>query len=86
MNLVTSNSPLSSDTLNEALDLAVAAIDELGLVQTRISNASADAWKRPHQCRCCCGDSQAGHHQAQLTASYSAIAKVQSLNLASYLR
>ncbi|HWL74926.1 MAG TPA: hypothetical protein VNQ74_13740, partial [Burkholderiaceae bacterium] len=30
MNLVASNSPLSSDTLNEALDLAVEAVDELG--------------------------------------------------------
>jgi flagellar hook-associated protein 3 FlgL len=41
MNLVASNSPLSTDTLNEALDLAVDSIDKLGVVQTRISNASA---------------------------------------------
>jgi flagellar hook-associated protein 3 FlgL len=103
MNLVASNSPLSSDTLNEALDLAVEAIDELGLVQTRISNASASienasAYQTEYlsyvqtlgsdltSVDVAAVTAKLATYQAQLTASYSAIAKVQSLNLASYLR
>ena len=103
MNLVASNSPLSTETLNEALDLAVDAIDELGLVQTRISNASASIEKTSaYQTEYLSYTQTLGSdltsvdvaavtaklatYQAQLTASYAAIAKVQSLNLASYLR
>lgn len=103
MNLVASNSPLSTETLNEALDLAVEAVDELGLVQTRISNASssienASAYQTEYlsyvqtlgsdltSVDVAAVTAKLATYQAQLTASYSAIAKVQSLNLASYLR
>jgi flagellar hook-associated protein 3 FlgL len=103
MNLVASNSPLSTDTLNEALDLAVGSIDKLGVVQTRISNASASierasAYQTEYQSYAqtlgsdltsvdvAAVTAKLSTYQAQLTASYAAIAKVQSLNLASYLR
>ncbi|QND74194.1 flagellin [Tardiphaga robiniae] len=103
MNLVASNSPLSTDTLNEALDLAVDSIDKLGVVQTRISNASASierasAYQTEYQSYAqtlgsdltsvdvAAVTAKLSTYQAQLTASYAAIAKVQSLNLASYLR
>lgn len=103
MNLVVSNSPLSTDTLNEALDLAVDSIDKLGVVQTRISNASASverasAYQTEYQSYAqtlgsdltsvdvAAVTAKLSTYQAQLTASYAAIAKVQSLNLASYLR
>ena len=103
MNLVASNSPLSTDTLNEALDLAVVSIDKLGVVQTRISNASASierasAYQTEYQSYAqtlgsdltsvdvAAVTAKLSTYQAQLTASYAAIAKVQSLNLASYLR
>jgi flagellar hook-associated protein 3 FlgL len=103
MNLAASNSPLSTETLNEALDLAVEGIDELGLVQTRISNASAsienaNAYQTEYlsyvqtlgsdltSVDVAAVTAKLATYQAQLTASYSAIAKVQSLNLASYLR
>jgi flagellar hook-associated protein 3 FlgL len=103
MNLAASNSPLSTETLNEALDLAVEGIDELGLVQTRISNASASienasAYQTEYlsyvqtlgsdltSVDVAAVTAKLATYQAQLTASYSAIAKVQSLNLASYLR
>jgi flagellar hook-associated protein 3 FlgL len=103
MNLAASNSPLSTDTLNEALDLAVDSIDKLGVVQTRISNASASierasAYQTEYQSYAqtlgsdltsvdvAAVTAKLSTYQAQLTASYAAIAKVQSLNLASYLR
>ena len=103
MNLVASNSPLSTETLNEALDLTVEGIDELGLVQTRISNASssienASAYQTEYlsyvqtlgsdltSVDVAAVTAKLATYQAQLTASYSAISKVQSLNLASYLR
>ncbi|SNT56652.1 flagellar hook-associated protein 3 FlgL [Tardiphaga sp. OK246] len=103
MNLVASNSPLSTDTLNEALDLAVDSIDKLGVVQTRISNASASierasAYQTEYQSYAqtlgndltsvdvAAVTAKLSTYQAQLTASYAVIAKVQSLNLASYLR
>ena len=41
MNLVANNSPLSTDTLNEALDLAASAVDAVEVVQGKISNASS---------------------------------------------
>ncbi|MGP9814335.1 flagellin [Rhodopseudomonas sp. NSM] len=102
MNLVANNSPLSTDTLNEALDLAVGAIDSIGVVQTRLSNAAssiakASSYQTEYQSYAeTLGSDLTGvdvaavtaklsTYQAQLTASYSAIAKVQSLNLASYL-
>lgn len=103
INLVTSNSPLSTDTLNEALELAVSAVDAVGIVQSGISNASSSieraiTLQTEYQSFAeTLGSSltsvdvaavtaQLSTYQAQLTASYAAIAKVQSLNLASYLR
>jgi len=99
MNLVANNSPLSTDTLNEALDLATSAV---GVVQSKISNASssverASAAQSDYQSFAetlgsdlssidvAAVTAQLSTYQAQLTASYAAIAKVQSLNLASYL-
>jgi len=102
MNLVANNSPLSTDTLNEALDLADSAIDAIGVVQTRISNASssiekASASQTEYQSYAqtlgsdltsvdvAAVTASLATYEAQLTASYSAIAKVQGLNLSSYL-
>ncbi len=102
MNLVANNSPLSTDTLNEALNLASSSIDSIGVVQTQISNASssiekASTYQTEYQSFAqTLGDNLTGvdvaavtaqhsTYQAQLTASYAAIAKVQSLSLASYL-
>jgi flagellar hook-associated protein 3 FlgL len=102
MNLVANNSPLSTTTLNEALNLATSAVDAVGVVQSRISNASssietASAFQTDYQSYASTLGSdltsvdvaavtaQLSTYQAQLTASYAAIAKVQSLNLASYL-
>lgn len=102
MNLVANNSPLTTDTLNEALDLAVDAVDKLGVVQTKISNASASierasSFQSEYQSYAqtlgtnltsvdvAAVTAKLSTYQAQLTASYAAIAKVQSLNLASYL-
>ncbi|CAN5262695.1 flagellin [soil metagenome] len=102
MNLVANNSPLSTDTLNEALDLASSSISALGVVQTKISNASASiekasASQTEYQSYAqtlgsdltsvdvAAVTASLATYQAQLTASYSAISKVQSLNLASYL-
>jgi flagellar hook-associated protein 3 FlgL len=102
MNLVTSNSPLSTDTLNEALELAISAVDAVGIAQSGISNVSSSieraiTLQTEYQSFAeTLGSSltsvdvaavtaQLSTYQAQLTASYAAIAKVQSLNLASYL-
>ncbi|WP_047308380.1 flagellin [Rhodopseudomonas palustris] len=103
MNLIANASSLSSDTLEEALDLVTSATDAIGIVQSRISNSAASI-ERASTVQ---SDYQAfaqslatdltsvdvaavtaalSTYQAQLTASYSAIATVQSLNLASYLR
>ena len=103
MNLVANNSPLSTTTLNEALNLATSAVDAVGVVQSRISNASssierASSFQADYQsfAKTLGSDltsvdvaavtAQLSTYQAQLTASYSAIAKIQSMNLASYLR
>jgi flagellar hook-associated protein 3 FlgL len=102
MNLVANNSPLSTDTLNEALDLATSSISALGVVQTKISNASASiekasASQTEYQSYAeslgsdltsvdvAAVTASLATYQAQLTASYAAISKVQSLQLASYL-
>ncbi|ABD05480.1 putative flagellar hook-associated protein 3 FlgL [Rhodopseudomonas palustris HaA2] len=102
MNLVANNSPLSTETLNEALDLAVGAIDSIGVIQTKLSNAAssiakASSYQSEYQSYAeTLGSDLTGvdvaavtaklsTYEAQLTASYSAIAKVQGLNLASYL-
>jgi flagellar hook-associated protein 3 FlgL len=102
MNLVANNSPLSTTTLDEALNLTTSAVDAVGVVQSKISNASssiekASAFQTDYQSFASTlgGDlssvdvaavtAQLSTYQAQLTASYAAISKVQSLNLASYL-
>jgi len=102
LNLVANNSSLSTSTLNEALDLATNAVDAVGAVQSKISNASssiekASAYQTEYQSFAntlgsdltsvdvAAVTAQLSTYQAQLTASYAAIAKVQSLNLASYL-
>jgi len=102
MNLVANNSPLSTTTLNEALNLSVDSVDKIGVVQTHISNASASiesasTFQTNYQTYAqslgsdltsvdvAAVTAQLSTYQAQLTASYAAIAKVQSLNLASYL-
>jgi flagellar hook-associated protein 3 FlgL len=102
MNLVANNSPLSTTTLNEALSLATSAVDAVGVVQSKISNASsaiesASSFQTNYQsfAKTLGSDltsvdvaavtAQLSAYQAQLTASYAAISKVQSLDLASYL-
>lgn len=102
MNLVANTSPLTTTTLNEALDLSASSVSALGVVQTRISNAAssiekASASQTEYQTYAqTLGSSltsvdvaavtaSLSTYQAQLTASYAAIAKVQSLSLASYL-
>jgi flagellar hook-associated protein 3 FlgL len=102
MNLAANESPLSTTTLQEALDLAAGAVDAVGVVQSRISNAAASienaaaAQTEYQSFASTLGSDLTGvdvaavtaslsTYQAQLTASYAAIAKVQSLNLASYL-
>jgi flagellar hook-associated protein 3 FlgL len=102
MNLVAHNSPLSTTTLNEALNLATSAVDAVGVVQSKISNASsaiesASSFQTNYQsfAKTLGSDltsvdvaavtAQLSAYQAQLTASYAAISKVQSLDLASYL-
>jgi flagellar hook-associated protein 3 FlgL len=102
MNLVAKNSPLSADTLTEALTLATSAVDAVGVLQSGISNSAASierasTLQADYQSFAeTLGTSLTGvdvaavtaslsTYQAQLTASYAAIAKVQSLQLASYL-
>uniref|UniRef100_Q07TK5 Putative flagellar hook-associated protein 3 FlgL n=1 Tax=Rhodopseudomonas palustris (strain BisA53) TaxID=316055 RepID=Q07TK5_RHOP5 len=102
MNLVANASTLSATALDEALNLAIDAVDATGIVLSRISNAAAaieraSAFQTEYKSFAeTLGSDLTGvdvaavtaslaTYQAQLTASYSAIAKVQSLNLASYL-
>src|SRR5450756_361574 len=102
MNLAANNSPLSSSTLTEALDLATSAVDAVGVVRSNISNSAssietASAHQTDYQSFAkdlgssltsvdvAAVTAQLSTYQAQLTASYAAISKVQSLDLASYL-
>ncbi len=102
MNLVANNSPLTTATLNEALDLSASSISALGVVQTKISNAASSIEKASASQTEFMSYAQTlgssltsvdvaavtaslATYQAQLTASYAAISKVQSLNLASYI-
>jgi flagellar hook-associated protein 3 FlgL len=102
LNLVANNVPLSTSTLNEALNLATNALDAATAVQTGLGVASsslesASAAQTDLQSYAktlgsnltsvdvAAVTAQLSTYQAQLTASYSAISKVQSLNLASYL-
>ena len=102
MNLAANNSPLSTSTLTEALDLATSAVDAVGVVRSRIANSAssietASAHQTDYQSFAkdlgssltsvdvAAVTAQLSTYQAQLTASYAAISKVQSLDLASYL-
>ena len=102
MNLVANNSPLSTSTLTEALDLTSSAVDAVGVVRSNISNSAssvetASAYQTDYQSFAkdlgssltsvdvAAVTAQLSTYQAQLTASYAAISKVQSLDLASYL-
>lgn len=102
MNLVANNSPLSTSTLTEALDLTSSAVDAVGVVRSNISNSAsavetASSYQTDYQSFAkdlgssltsvdvAAVTAQLSTYQAQLTASYAAISKVQSLNLASYL-
>jgi flagellar hook-associated protein 3 FlgL len=102
MNLVANNSPLSSATLTEALNLAGSAVDAIGVVRSNISNSAssvetASSYQTDYQSFAkdlgssltsvdvAAVTAQLSTYQAQLTASYAAISKVQSLDLASYL-
>lgn len=103
LNLVTNNSPLSTPTLDEALDLATSAVGASAEIQARLGLASSsieaasEAQSDYQNFAKTLGSNlttvdvaavtaQLSTYQAQLTASYSAISKIQSLNLASYLR
>jgi flagellar hook-associated protein 3 FlgL len=102
LNLVANASPLSSDTLNEALDLTTSAITAtgtvqagLGLASANIQSASADQTNYQNFAKSLGSNltsvdvgavtAQLSTYTAQLEASYSAIAKIQGLSLASYL-
>jgi flagellar hook-associated protein 3 FlgL len=102
LNLVVNNSPLTSSTITEALNLATSAVSAAGVVQTQLGQASqaiqsASAAQTDYQnfaqtlgtnltsVDVASVTAQLSTYQAQLTASYSAIAKIQGLNLASYL-
>jgi flagellar hook-associated protein 3 FlgL len=102
LNLVANASPLSSDTLNEALDLTTSAITAtgtvqagLGLASANIQSASADQTNYQNFAKSLGSNltsvdvgavtAQLSTYTAQLEASYSAIAKIQGLGLASYL-
>jgi flagellar hook-associated protein 3 FlgL len=102
MNLVANNSPLSSTTLSEALDLTTSAVDAVGVVRSGIANsASSIEAASSHQTDyqsfakdlgssltsvdVAAVTAQLSTYHTQLTASYSAISKIQSLSLASYL-
>lgn len=102
MNLVANNSPLSTDTLSEALELAISSVDAVGVLQSQLSSdassvEAAVSFQTDYQLyvQTLASDltsvdvaavtAELSTYQAQLTASYAAIAKVQSLNLSSYL-
>ena len=102
LNLVMNNSPLSTATLDEALNLASSAVSaaavvqtQLGLASSSIQNASAEQTDYQNFAKTLGSNltsvdvasvtAQLSTYQEQLTASYSAIAKIQGLNLASYL-
>jgi len=102
LNLVANNSPLTTATLDEALNLASTALDaatviqaHLGMASSAIQSASSEQTSYQNFAKTLGSDltgvdvasvtAQLSTYQAQLTASYSAIAKIQSLNLASYL-
>ncbi len=102
LNLVASDSPLSSATLQEALTLVTGAITAIsgvqtgmGLASSTIETASSNQTDYQNFAKTFGGDltnvdvaavtAQISTYDAQLTAAYSAISKIQGLSLASYL-
>jgi len=102
LNLVASNSPLSTATLNEALNLTTSAITattavqtQVGLASTSLESASAAQTDYQNYAQTLGNDlsgvdvaavtAQLSTYDAQLSASYSAISKIQSLSLVSFL-
>jgi flagellar hook-associated protein 3 FlgL len=102
LNLVANNSPLTTATLNEALNLTVSAISAttavqtgVGLASTSLENASASQADYQNFAQTLGNDltgvdvaavtAQVSTYDAQLSASYSAISKIQGLSLASFL-
>jgi flagellar hook-associated protein 3 FlgL len=102
MNLVANNSPLSTATLTEALNLTTSAVDAVGVVSSHISSSAsavetASSYQTDYQSFAkdlgsnltsvdvAAVTAQLSTYQAQLTASYAAISKIQSLDLATYL-
>src|SRR3569623_1626039 len=102
LNLDATNSPLTSDALNEAMSLTKSAIDAtanvqagLGISSSTIQSASASQSDYQSFAKTLGGDltsvdvaavtAQISTYTAQLEAAYSAISKIQSLDLASYL-
>jgi flagellar hook-associated protein 3 FlgL len=102
LNLVANNSPLTSATLTEALNLTISAVKATAAVQTSLGLASssmqaASSAQTEYQnfaqtlgsnldgVDVAAVTAQLSTYQAQLDASYSAIAKIQGLNLASFL-
>lgn len=103
LNLVANNSPLSSATLQEALNLVTSAITAvsgvqagLGLASSTIEAASTNQADYQNFAKTFGGNltnvdvaavtAQISTYDAQLTASYSAISKIQGLSLVDYLR
>jgi flagellar hook-associated protein 3 FlgL len=102
LNLVANNSPLTSATLTEALNLTISAVKATAAVQTSLGLASssmqaASSAQTEYQnfaetlgsnldgVDVAAVTAQLSTYQAQLDASYSAIAKIQGLSLASFL-
>jgi flagellar hook-associated protein 3 FlgL len=103
LNLVASNSPLSTATPDEAINLAANAVSasaecqaHLGLASSSLQATSATQSDYQNFAKTpgsnlagvdvAAVTAQLSTYQAQLTASYSAISKIRSLNLAGYLR
>ncbi|HLG81811.1 MAG TPA: flagellin [Bradyrhizobium sp.] len=100
---VANSSSLSSSDITTALDMASNAIDATSIVQSKLSDASAqikDASSRQTSYSSYASTlasdltsvdvaavtAQLSTYQSQLTASYAAISKIQSMSLASYLK
>jgi flagellar hook-associated protein 3 FlgL len=102
LNLVANNSPLSTATLNEAMNLTTSAITAatnvqtgLGLASASLESASAAQTDYQNYAQTLGNNlsgvdvaavtAQLATYDDQLSASYSAIAKIQGLSLASFL-
>jgi flagellar hook-associated protein 3 FlgL len=93
--LTTSTLDEAMGLVSNALDAATVAQTKLGLASSSLENASATQTDLQSYAKTLGGNltsvdvaavtAELSTYQAQLTASYSAISKIQSLNLASYL-